>query len=835
MSLGRENIKQPFWALSITETLKVLATEPNGLREEETEERLSVFGTNEIKERHRLNKTTIFLNQLISPLILVLIVAGAITIFFKEWINVAVIFAAVLVNSILGFWQENKAETILDLLKSYVRIRAYVRRDGAEREIDASELVPGDIIKLTQGNRVPADARLIVARNLEIDESVLTGESLPVEKNLGELHTRTDLAERKPMVFRGTLVSRGLGEAVVTSIGDNTEFGKIAKLIREEKREPTPLQKSITQFTIRAGLILGVLVALIFSIGIQSGKNIYEMFLIAVAIAVSAVPEGLPIALTVILAIGVQRLSKKNGVIRKLLAAETLGSTTIILTDKTGTLTEAKMEINKIIPYGGVSEEKLLKEALINTDIFGNPVEVAIIKGAKSRGIETPKIDVLDKFPFNPELKFAATIYMVDSKKITALLGAPERVLDRSTISAEEKSELLKKIDELAYAGHRVLGVASAHGEKFENLLFLGLIALKDPIRPNVKAAIKSMEEAGVRTIIVTGDHKGTAEAVARELGLVDGRGAVLTSEDMAHLSPEEFKNRLEDTTVFARVTPKDKMAIVKVFKDRGEIVAMTGDGINDAPALKSADIGIAVGSGTDVAKSAADLIILDDNFETIVAAIEEGRRILSNIKKVIIYLLSNSLDELFLIGGSLLAGIAMPLNALQILLVNFFADSFPALAFAFEKEGGRHNSGQSKIIFDKKVKVFVLGIGSLTSALLFALYFSMLKFGFPEHIVKTFIFAAFATYTLFLSFALRNLDAPVWSYNIFSNKYLNTGVLIGIFLTLITIYLPIFQRVFDTVPLPLPWLGGVFLMGIFNILVIELGKWLLNKKTNEI
>src|SRR3989338_2673443 len=248
MSLGRENIKQPFWALSITETLKVLATEPNGLREEETEERLSVFGTNEIKERHRLNKTTIFLNQLISPLILVLIVAGAITIFFKEWINVAVIFAAVLVNSILGFWQENKAETILDLLKSYVRIRAYVRRDGAEREIDASELVPGDIIKLTQGNRVPADARLIVARNLEIDESVLTGESLPVEKNLGELHAGTDLAERKSMVFSGTLVSRGLGEAVVTSIGDNTEFGKIAKLIREEKREPTPLQKSITQF-----------------------------------------------------------------------------------------------------------------------------------------------------------------------------------------------------------------------------------------------------------------------------------------------------------------------------------------------------------------------------------------------------------------------------------------------------------------------------------------------------------------------------------------------------------------------------------------------------------
>ena len=490
------------------------------------------------------------------------------------------------------------------------------------------------------------------------------------------------------------------------------------------------------------------------------------------------------------------------------------------------------MEIHKILPYGKTDEKKLLQEALINTDPFGSPVETAMIKCAKERNIEIPQLEILDKFPFSSELKFSATIYAADSQKITSLLGAPERILERSALPAEEKEKILKEVDALAYAGNRVLGVASAHGEKFENLNFMGIISLKDPVRPSVKAAIKTIGENGVRTIIVTGDHKGTAEAVARELGMIDGKGAVLTGEDMAHLSDEELKNRADETAIFARVTPQDKMRLVKIFRERGETVAVTGDGINDAPAIKAADIGIAVGSGTDVAKAAADLVILDDNFETIVAAIEEGKRILANIKKVIVYLLSNSMDELFLIGGALAMGLALPLNALQILFVNFFTDSFPAIAFAFEKDAGdgKNQSRSAANIFDKKVKFLILIIGALTSALLFALYFTMLKIGVEINLTKTFIFAAFATYTLFLSFSIRSLEKGIFSYNPFSNKYLLGGVAAGLILTSAVIYIPLLQKIFNTTPLPLVWGLGVLAVGLFNIVLVELSKWFFRK-----
>lgn len=834
MPITKESIRQPFWAMGVEETLSALESGIEGISNEETKKRLKIFGPNTIKEERRLAKIRIFLNQLRSPLILVLIAAGAITIFLQEWISAAVIFAAVLVNSSLGFWQENKTEKVLSLLKSYIRVRSRVKRNGAESELDASELVPGDVIKITQGNRVPADARLIFAKNLEIDEAILTGESLPIVKDVSALAAATSLPERKSIVFSGTLAARGLAEAVIVATGGETEFGRIAKLAGEKEKEQTPLQRAITDFTIRAGVILGALVLFLFGLGIYYGKDIYEMFLIAVAVAVSAVPEGLPIALTVILAIGVERLSHKKGIVRKLLAAETLGSTTIILTDKTGTLTEAKMEIHKILPHGSMSENKLMEDALLNTDPFGSPVEIAVIKGAKQAGVLMPQVEILDKFPFNQELKFAAAIYKKDSRKATTLMGAPEMIADRTNLDATEKKKILSEVESLAYAGNRILAVASGAGEKFENLSFLGIIALKDPLRPAVKKAVEHIAALGVKTVIVTGDHKGTAESVAIDLGMIDGKGAVLTSEDMAHLSPEELKNRADNISVFARASPKDKITLVNVFKEKGEVVAVTGDGINDAPALKAADIGVAVGSGTDVAKSAADLIILDDNFETIVAAIEEGRRILGNIKKVIVYLLSDSLDELFLIGGSLALGITLPLNALQILFVNFFSDSFPALALAFEKTNENHgqpSSNKKNGIFDKEVKFLILVIGVLTSALLFAMYYYLLKLEFDENFTRTFIFASFATYTLFLAFSVRDLKKSLIEYNPFSNLSLTLGVGTGLLLTLLVIYFPPLQNIFDTAPLPLPWLLGVIAVGILNIVAVELSKWLFRKK----
>ena len=466
MAISPELTKQPFWAVSAEDSLKLLESSPSGLGEEEAQKRRQIFGSNEIQDRRPLIKIKIVLNQVKSPLILVLVFAGVLTFFLKEWVNTAVIFAAVLVNTFLGFFQENKAENALALLKNYLRLRSRVRRGGGEREIDAAELVPGDVIKILQGDRVPADARLIFVKSLEIDESVLTGESLPVEKDAQPSVAATALADRKSMVFSGTLAVGGFAEAVVTATDNNTEFGKIAKLLEREK-ELTPLQRSISRFSARAGLLLGVLVAVIFGLGIYFGYGLLEMFLIAVAVAVSAVPESLPIALTVILAVGVERLAKRKGVVRKLLAAETLGSTSVILTDKTGTLTQARMELTSVFPRGGfsqASEANLLREALLNTDVVvenpqdppgnwrlvGRAVETALVKGAAVRGVMVfdvlKSVKILDRIPFNSERKFSAAVFSDHQATRLAVLGAPEIILRHTNLSLEEKEGWLKKI-----------------------------------------------------------------------------------------------------------------------------------------------------------------------------------------------------------------------------------------------------------------------------------------------------------------------------------------------------------------------------------------------------
>ncbi len=668
---------------------------------------------------------------------------------------------------------------------------------------------------------------------------------MPSEKTSETLPAGTALTERKNMLFSGTLAVGGLCSAVITVTGKNTEFGKITELAVKEEDESTPLQKAIAKFAAWSGFVLGMLTIGLFILGVYSGKNVYDMFVVAVAVAVSAVPEGLPIALTVILAVGVEKLAKKNGVVRKLLAAETLGSTSVILTDKTGTLTEARMQLAAVEPYE-TDEKNLLYDALLNTDTLGkNPIEISLVKNAAEKGvILTPekKSEILDKLPFGSSHKFSAALIKSGHVYKTVALGAPEILLEFTDLAEQERNKIRARIDQRAYSGERVLGLISKespshqdiHNLKFENFKFRGLISFRDPIRQTVKHAISKIKFSGVKTVIVTGDHKGTAEAVARELGLVDGKGAVLTGDDLKYLSTEELRARAHEITVYARVSPEQKVMLVNLYKSMGEIVAVTGDGVNDAPALKAADIGVAVGSGTEVAKGVADLVILDDNFETLVTAIEGGRKILGNIKKVIIYLLSNSFAELFLIGGAVFAGLAMPLNALQILFVNFFTDSFPAIAFAFEE--GLDDSGASpkKIksgLFDSQMRFLILIIGTATSAMLFLLYYFLLKINLPEELVRTFIFASFSTYTLFLTFSLRSLEKNIFSYNPFSNRYLTSGIAIGILLTLSAIYIPMLQQIFDTVALPLVWLLGVLGVGIINIVAVEFSKRLFRKK----
>ncbi len=857
-----DSIKHPFWSMSVEEVFETLKARETGLLPEEMGARQKLFGENLIREKRRLTPFKIFIRQLRSPLILVLVAAGMITIFLKEWVSASVIFAAVAVNTVLGFWQEDKAETALTLLKTYVRTRARVRRGRAEREIDAAELVPGDVIRVSQGDRVPADARVIFSNNLEVDEAVLTGESLPEDKGPDKLGAGTGLGERKSILYSGTLVMQGIADAVVTATGSDTEFGKIAALVASGERERTPLQRAISRFVLWSGAGLAALVLLLFGLGLYFGYELFEMFLISVAIAVSAVPEGLPVALTVILAIGVQRLALRKGVVRRLLAAETLGSTSIILTDKTGTLTQAKMKLTEVVPMAkNISRREFLEEALVNIDVvienpessfgewrvFGRALEVSLALGAAAEGVRLPdvrgKTDVVDRLPFSSEYKFSATVSVFTKNARLVLLGAPEILLLYTDLEDKEKERVLQEINRRASAGERIIGVASRMLKtsevkipkelKFEALSFDGLLTFRDPLRPSVAGAIRRIGAAGVRTVIVTGDHRGTAEAVARDLGLIDGAGAVLTGDELKFLKKEELMHRADRVAVFARVTPEDKLNLTKLYKEKGEVVAVTGDGINDAPALQEADIGVAVGSGTDVTKGAADLIILDDNFETLVAAIEEGRRVLDNIRKVVVYLLSSVFDELFLIGGALVMGVALPLNALQILFVNFFSDSFPAIALAFEEgvDGlGSRPRRLRKNLFDREVKFLIFIIGAISSAALFVLYFILLQKGFSGELVRTFIFASFASYTLLLIFSIRSLSRSIFSYNPFSNLYVVAGSLLGFLLTALTVYVPFLQNIFDTVPLPPLWALGVLGVGAANILAIELGKWTFRK-----
>ena len=864
MKLNKDIQNYPFWTKTPEETSKTLNTNAQkGLSQSEAVERLQIFGENIIEKTEVTPAFFIFLNQLKSPLILMLLIACGITLFIGHLRDSIFIFSAIAVNTALGFYQEYKAGKAISELKTYLKQRARVIRAGEEHEIDATKIVPGDIIRISQGDRIPADGRLIYTNDLQVDEAILTGESLPAPKELNPTSEDSSLGDQTSMIFAGTLATQGIATAIVCRTGFSTELGKIAELVAESRKEETPLQKSIRQFSLKAGIFLGLLTIIVFVVGILLGHSRLEMFLISVAVAVSAVPEGLPIAMTVILATGVQRMAKRKGVVRKLIAAEALGSTTIILTDKTGTLTMAKMELGKILPSRDTSENDLLEMALINTNVLiensddepsrwmmnGRTIETSLVRSAAIRGILINdiknRIPIINTLPFNAANKFSASLVKQDGQHILIFFGAPDILLKHSKLPATEQKNINEQINALAESGELVLGVAIqkiSAGKDFDfskdlelkNLSFEGLITLRDPIRPSVKEAIKNVEAAGIKIVVMSGDHKGTAVSVAREVGIIVGENGVLDASELRNLSDEDLNKRLGQLSVVSRVSPLDKLKLVKAFQAAGEIVAMTGDGVNDAPSIRQADIGIAMGSGTEVTRDVADLILLDDNFETIAAAVEEGRQIMSNIRKVLVYLLSNVADGLILIGGSIIAGVALPLNALQILWVNFFTDSFPAVAFAFEKDGSGSLVRIKKTkttLFNPLMKFLIIFIGVSTSALLLVLYLVLLKAGHPENIVRTFIFASFSTYTLFLAFPVKNLNKSIFRYSPFSNQFMLFGIGIGMILTILAVYVPFFQTIFETVSLPPIWILGVVGVGIFNILLTETGKWIFRRK----
>lgn len=842
--MNKEIINQPFWALNKDEALKSLETSVDGLSDEEASSRLESFGPNVIKMREGAGKFEILWNQIKTPLIIVLIIAGAITVALGDYKDSIFIFIAVVVNTALGFYQENKAETALANLRTYIKEKVRVLRAGKEKEISPAEVVPGDIIRLSTGMRVPADMRVIAMNDLAVDQSILTGESLPENKQIEAVLKGATINDQTSMVFAGTLVNEGLGWGVVVSTGGATQLGKIASMVMHAEHEKTPLQKAISSFTFKSSIFLGLLTAAMFGAGIYFGYDAFEMFLISVAVAVSAVPEGLPIALTVILAIGVTRLAKRNGIVRKLSAVETLGSTTLILTDKTGTLTEAKMKLSHV--SGTRKDAEILSLALINTEVIvenpeaeakdwrviGRALDVALLYAASEKGIKFQdvlgKLQVVSRKPFNSKDKFALVKTSEGGQVVDHLLGAPEIILGKVEMSDEKKYEIAREVDKLAFAGNRVLAVAV-------NNEFIGLIGFKDPVRETVKHAIEKVKNAGIKTVIMTGDHKGTAYSIGNEVGIASDISEILTHEEMAKMSDLELSKTISKVKIFARVLPEDKARLAKLYKSLGETVAMTGDGVNDAPALEAADIGVAVGSGTDVAKGAADIVILDDNFETIVAAIEEGRRTLHNIKKVIVYLFANVFDGLVVIGGCLVLGLPLPLNPAQILWINFFLDSFPGISLGFENgidhlKDKPHKQGG---LIDSTMKFLIFVIGVFTSVCLLIIYIVLLNMDFEEELVKTFIFSAFSLYTLFLIFSVKDLKAGLFTYDPFSNQYLNLAVIGGFIFTFAAIYVPVLQSVLGTVALPPIWLAGVFAFGVFNIVLVELGKWMFRKRAS--
>jgi Ca2+-transporting ATPase len=858
-------IQRSFWALTVTETLEALETSKEGLTEKTAEARLKLFGKNSLPRKIKATRLRIFLNQFRNPLIFLLLVAGVITVVAKDYYESWIIFAAAFLNMLLGFYQENKAENALEHLKSYIKERTRVIRENREYEIDAAELVPGDIIHIAQGDRVPADARLIYVNDLLIDESILTGESLPTQKNTSPISFQAVIGDQKNMVFSGTAVVQGFANAVICRTGLDAEIGRIAAMVRNHRKlEQTPLQKAIINFSLKASLILLTLTTIIFLAGLLTNQSPLEMFLISVAILVAAVPEGLPAAMTIILAIGVQRLAKKNGVVRKLLAAETLGGTSIILTDKTGTLTKAQMTLAKISPMAGdsITQDLIMKIAVINSDVVienpkdppkkwrvvGRPLESAVIKSAAEIGILAPEtkkeLRVLSYLPFNSFNKYSASVVKRDSQELLTVFGAPEILLKLSTEIPEiQKKEYLHAINQMAHSGERVLGVAIKDvskenflltaSTKISGLKFLGTISFRDPLREGVQDTLHRTEQAGIRTVIVTGDHRGTAVAVAKELGLSTKDENIIDGPELDALTAEELERRLPFINIVSRVSPEGKVKIAQGFQKLGHIVAMTGDGINDAPSLKQADIGVAMGSGADVAKDIAELVLLDNNYETIVEAISEGRRITENIRKVIVYLFSSVADELILIGGALLFGIAPPLNAVQILWVNLITDSLPAIALAFEDHIDYLMEKPKKIaksLLDREMKFLIFTIGIPTSLLLFGLYYGLLKLGFDPALVQTFIFASFGTYSLFLIFSVRSLQKSIFKYNPFSNLYLLIGVILGITLMILAIYLPFLQNLLNTASLPPLWLFGIAAIGFINILAIEVGKLIIKR-----
>lgn len=847
-------IKNPH-AKNIEDVFSELKTSNKGLSEKDALDRRKFLGSNTISTSKHLSAFAILINQFKNPFIFLLIVASALSFFLGEKFEGFFIIGVIFVNAILGFWQEYKADNAVQKLENYIKEKARVLRDGIKKPIETSDITIGDYIYLKNGDKVPADIRIYKYTNLEADESILTGESLPSKKGSSLLDVNTPISDITNMLWAGTVVSDGMAEGIVVSIGKNTQIGNIASLVSKQSNNKTPLEKSIAKFTKIISILLVFVGITIGVIGLYSGYELVDVLILSIAIIVSAVPESLPIALSVVLAIGAESLAKNKAVVRKMTATETLGTTTLILTDKTGTLTEGKLSLIDVDTFNEQNKDIILIDAILNTDVtkdenevIGRPLDIALIDVFEKRNeLKELKsdIEIIEKLSFNSINKYTGALYKNSDKRYLSLLGAPDILLNKTSLSEKEKKEVLSHIDSLSGSGERIIGVVKMEIKNEGNIdtftqknefTLSGLIRFRDPIRESVPEAVKSIFEAGVKTLVVTGDHPGTGSWVAKEIGLKADPENILTGKELETMSDEEIFAVFDKVNVFARVTPEQKLRLVQIYENHGQTVAVTGDGVNDAPALRAATIGVAMGSGTDVARASSDIVLLDNNYGVIVNAIFEGRAILRKIRTVIVYLLSDSFDEILLIGGALLLSLAIPLNAVQILYVKFFSDIFPAIALTFEKIDRKKVmklETNTKLV-DKPTMTFIFIRGFISSALLIVMYFYLIKHGFEENIVKTFIYGAFSSYLLFLAFSMRDLKKSIFSYNPFTNFWLNLSVFAGFGMIILSIYSGFFRGILSTTALPLPWFIALVVFGFFNFFLAEVFKYFINRIYKE-
>lgn len=867
-----------YHALSEESVMERLGTSRSGISDAEAKARLEKHGRNMLAKRREFRALKLALNQFASAIVIVLIFAGAIAYFLSDALDAIAIFGIVLLNAALGFIQEYKAESAMDALRKMTALRAIVVRRGARLAIDAEEVVPGDIVLLEAGTKVPADLRLIEAVNLQIDEAILTGESSPAKKQTMPVSGLAPVAERADMAFANTIVTYGHGAGVVVSTGMGTEFGRVAGMVQEIREEQAPLKRRLEELARQMGVAVVAIVAVVFALGVMRGAGIFEMFMVAVSLGVAAIPEGLPAILTITLGIGMLAMARRNALVRKMPSIEALGSATVICSDKTGTITRNEMVVEKVFADGTVFEVSgngyepkgeftvggkkiniaengslamVLKvaahcgNATLQAEggtytVIGDPTEGALACAAMKAGVCADE-ERVDEIPFSSERKMMTTVHRTKGGKIAYTKGSMEHLIAACEFVLEEgkvgrltekrRNELLRAANGFASEAYRVLGFAyrEIRGNEAaeEEMVFAGIAAMRDPPREGVEKAIESCRNAGIRVKIITGDNALTAAAVAKKIGL---EGRVVTGNEIDAMGKAEFSDAVRDVVVFARVNPQHKYMIVSELMEQGEVVAATGDGVNDAPALKKANVGIAMGiKGTDVAKEASDIVLKDDHFGTIVSAVKEGRRVYANIRNFIKYLLSANLNEIAIIAATTIANLPLAMLPLQILWMNIATDSLPALALGTERaEKGIMNRPPR----NPKEGILKPVLGFIAIATVVAFCATMIAYFYGLGIdganginaydlsansyARTMVFCTAVIFELFLVFGCRFEGRGIFEESPLTNKYILAAVLVSIALQFALVQSAVLQGIFHTVALaPFDWLVVFTLSGL--------------------